>query len=197
MDPIDNGEACHPHDNNVDCHLCSECMKSILPNVCRKPEPIRAKYKHFKTIGEHTFHNSPTDSSSSFLKWWSSKQGPEIRITALSLCSPVLVCLPSLLSRHPKMSPGVRIEVTLNEHPPWNKNSFHSYGIVTWPINSSAIKFLPVCPGMARIYNKYFWNSCNTGTSSCCFLHRCVEANPCPGIFALRTSEMPSAVLER
>ena len=29
--------------------------------------PIWAKYKHFKTICEQTSHNSPTDSSSSFL----------------------------------------------------------------------------------------------------------------------------------
>ena len=29
---------------------------------------IRAKYKHFKTICEHTVDNSPSDSSSSFLK---------------------------------------------------------------------------------------------------------------------------------
>ena len=39
--------------------------------------PIRAKYNQFRTICEHTFDNSPTDSSSSFLKWWSSKQGLE------------------------------------------------------------------------------------------------------------------------
>ena len=29
--------------------------------------PIRAKYKHVKTIYEHTFDSSPTDSSCSFL----------------------------------------------------------------------------------------------------------------------------------
>ena len=39
--------------------------------------PIHAKHKHFKTICEHTLDNSPTDSSSSFLKWRSSKQGLE------------------------------------------------------------------------------------------------------------------------
>ena len=32
-------------------------------------QPIRAKCKHCKTICEHTFDNSPTDSSSSCLKW--------------------------------------------------------------------------------------------------------------------------------
>ena len=37
--------------------------------------PIRAKYKHFRTIWEHTCDNSPTDFiSSSSLKWWSSMQ---------------------------------------------------------------------------------------------------------------------------
>ena len=34
--------------------------------------PIRAKYKHFRTIWEHYFDNSPTDFNSSSLKWWSS-----------------------------------------------------------------------------------------------------------------------------
>ena len=39
--------------------------------------PIHAKNKNFKTICERTCDNSPTDSSSSFLKWCSSKQGLE------------------------------------------------------------------------------------------------------------------------
>ena len=34
--------------------------------------PILAKYKHFRTISEHTFDNPPTDFNSSFWKWWSS-----------------------------------------------------------------------------------------------------------------------------
>ena len=34
---------------------------------------LRAKYKHFNTICEQTSDNSPTDSGSSFLMWWSSK----------------------------------------------------------------------------------------------------------------------------
>ena len=42
---------------------------------------------------------------------------------------------------------------------------------------------------------KNFGNSCNTGASSCCF-QKCVEANPCLRIVALRTSEMLSAILE-
>ena len=37
--------------------------------------PIRAKYKHFRTIWEHTCDNSPTDFNSSSLKWWSSMHG--------------------------------------------------------------------------------------------------------------------------
>ena len=37
--------------------------------------PIRAKYKHFRTIWEHTCDNSPTDFVSSSLKWWSSMHG--------------------------------------------------------------------------------------------------------------------------
>ena len=38
--PIDNAQPCYPHDNTAGSHLCDECMKSILPNVCRKPESI-------------------------------------------------------------------------------------------------------------------------------------------------------------
>ena len=37
--------------------------------------PTLAKYKHFKTIWEHTCDNSPADFSSSSLEWWSSMQG--------------------------------------------------------------------------------------------------------------------------
>ena len=37
--------------------------------------PIRAKYKHFRTNWEHTFHNSPADFLSSSLTWWSSMHG--------------------------------------------------------------------------------------------------------------------------
>ena len=37
--------------------------------------PIRSKKKHYKTIGEHTCDNSPTDVISSSLKWWSSMHG--------------------------------------------------------------------------------------------------------------------------
>ena len=37
--------------------------------------PIRAKYKHFRTILEHTGDNSPTDFIYSALKWWSSMHG--------------------------------------------------------------------------------------------------------------------------
>ena len=37
--------------------------------------PIRANYKHFRTILEHTCENSPTSFVSSSLKWWSSMHG--------------------------------------------------------------------------------------------------------------------------
>ena len=37
--------------------------------------PIRAKYRHFRTICEQTVDNSPTDSLSSSLNWWSSMHG--------------------------------------------------------------------------------------------------------------------------
>ena len=37
--------------------------------------PIRAKNRHFRTIWEQTFDNSPTDPNSSSLNWWSSRHG--------------------------------------------------------------------------------------------------------------------------
>ena len=41
--------------------------ESLFTDHRMSDPPIRAKYKHFKTICEHIFDNSPTDSSSSFL----------------------------------------------------------------------------------------------------------------------------------
>ena len=46
--------------------------------------PIRARYKHFKTICDNTFDNSPTDSSSSFLNGMDSHGGLEVTISRLS-----------------------------------------------------------------------------------------------------------------
>ena len=96
MNPIDNAEPCYPQNNIVGSHLCDECKKSNVLSVCHKllsiwrlleqvrfPTkdmsglPIRVRYKHLKNIGEHTSDNSPTDSRSSFLNWWSSRQGLE------------------------------------------------------------------------------------------------------------------------
>ena len=82
-----------PHDNTVCIHMYDECRRSNDIIVCHmllsifvidranvftdhgiSGLPIRAKYKHFRTIWEHTFENSPTDLNSS-LKWWSSMRG--------------------------------------------------------------------------------------------------------------------------
>ena len=57
-------------------HLVTE-RASLFTDQRMSGLPIRAKYKHFKTICEHTFGNSQTDSSSSFLKRRSSKGGHE------------------------------------------------------------------------------------------------------------------------
>ena len=50
---------------------------SLLTDHRMSGLPFRAKYKHVKTICHHTFDNYPTDSSSSCLNRWSSKQGLE------------------------------------------------------------------------------------------------------------------------
>ena len=59
--------------------------------------PILAKYKYFKTLCEHTLDNSPTVSSSLFLKWLSSKQ---LRLCAVaqSLCWPLRNIFPRTFS---------------------------------------------------------------------------------------------------
>ena len=96
------------HDNIDDSHSCDEyMMKSALLIGCDMLEsifktdltsfftdhqisgrPIRAKYKHFETMCGQTSDNSPTDSSSSCLKWLSSKQGCE----TLQSCFLFFVC---------------------------------------------------------------------------------------------------------
>ena len=50
---------------------------SLLTDHRMSGLPILARYNHFQTICEHTCDSSPIDSSSSFLKLWSFKQGPE------------------------------------------------------------------------------------------------------------------------
>ena len=74
--------------------MYDEYMKSIDSGVCHRllvhfvidcanlfrdhrisGRPIRAKYKHFRTIWEQVLDNSPTDFISSSLKWWSSMHG--------------------------------------------------------------------------------------------------------------------------
>ena len=44
-------------------------LASLFTDHKMSGRPIRSKYTHFKTICEQTSDNSPTDSSSSFLKW--------------------------------------------------------------------------------------------------------------------------------
>ena len=95
---------------------------TILPIVCHMPEsilwlllhicwqttrmsglPIRAKYKHFKIICEHTCDSSPTDSSSSCLNWWSSKQ----RLETLKNCSTFLFAKSQHRSTHFRACPSI------------------------------------------------------------------------------------------
>ena len=58
-------------------------LASLLTDHTMLGLPILAKYKHLNSICEHAFDNSPTDSSASFLNWWSSKQ----RLETLYNCS--------------------------------------------------------------------------------------------------------------
>ena len=94
-----------------------------------------------------------------------------------------MVCLPSLFSRPPAMSPGLRNEVTSSacslkqECVPLVCNS----GVTSVSWNSTDVP-------------SDIWNSCNTGTSFCCFLCKKTEANQSPRIFALQPSETLIAV---
>ena len=65
--------------------------------------PIRAKYKHVKTICERTSGNSPTDSVSSCLDWCSSRQGLE----TLYSCSTFLFVNSQYLSTHFRACPSM------------------------------------------------------------------------------------------
>ena len=108
-----------PHSNAVCIHMCDECMKSIDSGVCHRlwsislvhfvidraslftdhgisGLPIRARYKHFSTICEHTCDNSPTDFISSSLKWWSSMQ----EVDTLKSCCVVLFATSQYRSTH-------------------------------------------------------------------------------------------------
>ena len=51
------------------CPFGDTDLASLLTDHAMLGLPIRAKYKHFKSICEHTFDNYPIDSSSSFLNW--------------------------------------------------------------------------------------------------------------------------------
>ena len=115
INPIDNAEPCFLHDNIVCGHSCDDCRLSkrakrlsqalvhrvtaranLFTDQRMQGPPIRAKYKHSKTICEHTLDNSPTVSSSSFLKLWSSRQ----RVETLYNCSVFLFASSQNLRKH-------------------------------------------------------------------------------------------------
>ena len=110
--PIDNAAPYYPHGNIVYDHSCDACRRSNEPSVCHRFEPIlwqlvqvclqtREKssppiltnYKHFKTMREHTLDNSPTVTSSSLLKLWSSWHG----VATLYNCSVFLFASTQIL----------------------------------------------------------------------------------------------------
>ena len=93
INPIWNQLLCYPHNSTVYHWLKNECSFWVLQQAfCRKlcsilwlvlpicsvhnilGRPIRAIQKHYDTIGEHVSGDSPTDSMSSTLSWWSSRQ---------------------------------------------------------------------------------------------------------------------------
>ena len=91
-----------------------------------------------------------------------------------------MVCLPSLLSLPPAMSPVSRIELMLKGQPR-NTNSCQLYGTMTRPINSGAIKNPPAYPWIARKYTKDFVGILTVlEPRLVCSLQKCVQANHSP-----------------
>ena len=122
---------------------------------------IRAKYKHFKTIWEHTFGNAPNDSSSSFLNIWSSKQGFE---TMYSCCLFVRQCTISFhafssMSFH-VARPRHRLSVRFS--PPWpffscsSRNSWFEHFSVF--LNNCFVRFtFTLSASQVYVIKKWNW----------------------------------------
>ena len=68
INPVDNAEQCCPANrlSHARVHFVT-ALASLLTDHRMSGLTIRAKYKHFNTICEQTFDNSPSDSSSSCL----------------------------------------------------------------------------------------------------------------------------------
>ena len=102
-----------------------------------------------------------------------------------------MVCLPSLLSRPPAMSPDLKIA-----HPSMKQEFFP----FVWKSDVTHQLRRYQVPTSVLEWHEYlirkFGNSFSTGTSSCCVSHKCVEANLSPRVDALWTSETLSAALE-
>ena len=94
--------------------------------------PIRARHKHFKTICEHTFDNSPADSSSSSFKWWSSKQGLE----TLFHCSAILFATSQYISQrifeHVLPCRRTTLQSCVRFFPYWTDSRFFFFFLKWW-----------------------------------------------------------------
>ena len=114
------------HMTILSAFMCDECTKSILPIVCRMPESILwsdsqvcwpsteclvfqvvpCTNKYFNTICERTCDNSPTDSNSSCLTWWSSRE----RLETLFHCSTFLFASSQYRWTHFRACPSMSYE---------------------------------------------------------------------------------------
>ena len=80
-------------------------LANLFPDHRMSGFPIRAKYKHFRTIWEHTCDNSPTDYVSSSLKWWSSMHG----VNTLKSCWVVLFANSQYRTTHVLAWPSISL----------------------------------------------------------------------------------------
>ena len=87
----------HPQDfvRRMSCRRRHGPGPRCLWTDIKSPIPIRAQYRHFRTICEQTVDNSPTDPFSSSLSWWSSMHG--VATLYVELChSPIRNILPRI-----------------------------------------------------------------------------------------------------
>ena len=145
-------------------------LANLLTDQKTSNLPIRAKYKHFKTLCDHTFDNSPTDSSSSFLKWWSSKQ----RLQTLYKCSVFLFASLQHLSTQFWACASIQDHATVFA---WGLSHPGNFSVAPAEIRDSNIfvySSTTISFGLNPrwLYPKYTWSRSDVGSSvSTFFIH--------------------------
>ena len=128
----------------------------------------RAKYKHFKTMCDHTFDNSQTDSSSSFLNWWSFKQ----RVETFYSCSNFVFAISQYRSTHLRACPSMS-----QDHAAvfaWGFSHSGNFSVATVEIRASNIfAYFPIMISFGLqsrwVHPKSSWSRNDVGSSRSTF----------------------------